>query len=93
MKRVIEKIEIYKKLLGYIISILGIIVAVIVFYLNTITTLNTIQKTTLRTMIWSEGIPMRDKLESCDTYLKLGYNSETKRYCEKLIEKEFKDGD
>ena len=30
-------------------------------------------------------MPMHDRLESCDTYLSLGYNSETKKYCEILI--------
>ena len=42
-------------------------------------------------MIWSYGIPNKDKLEACDSYIKLGYNSETKKYCEKLLDEEFKD--
>ena len=47
-----------------------------------------IQKTTLRNTIWNEHIPMHDRLESCDSYLGLGYNSETKKYCNELLEKE-----
>ena len=47
-----------------------------------------IQKSTLRNTIWNENIPSHDRLESCDSYLELGYNSETKKYCEFLLEKE-----
>ena len=75
MKKTIEKIDMYKKIIGYIVSIIGVLWLAFSFYNNTMTSLNTIQKTTLRTMIWSDGVPMHDRLESCDTYLKLGYNS------------------
>ena len=46
-----------------------------------------LQKTTLRNTIWNENIPMHDRLESCDSYLQLGYNSETKKYCNELLER------
>ena len=46
-----------------------------------------LQKTTLRNTIWNIHIPMHDRLESCDSYLKLGYNSETKKYCNELLER------
>ena len=36
-------------------------------------------------MIWSDGVPLHDKIEACDSYIKLGYNSETKAYCDVLI--------
>lgn len=50
--------------------------------------LQTIQKSTLRNTIWNETIPMHDRLESCDSYIKLGYNSETKKYCDELLKKD-----
>lgn len=93
MKKTVDKIDLYVKIGKYIIAVGGFLWLVFTFYTNTMNSLNTIQKTTLRTMIWSDGVPMHDRLESCDTYLKLGYNSETKKYCEKLIEKEFKESD
>lgn len=93
MKKTIEKLDMYKKIIGYLVSIIGVLWLAFTFYNNTMITLNTIQKTTLRTMIWSDSIPMHDRLEACDSYLGLGYNSETKKYCEKLIEKEFKESD
>lgn len=49
--------------------------------------LKVIQKSTLRNTIWNDTIPMHDRLESCDSYLQLGYNSETKKYCDELIAK------
>ena len=50
--------------------------------------LRVIQKSTLRNTIWNETIPMHDRLESCDSYIKLGYNSETKKYCDDLLKKD-----
>ena len=50
--------------------------------------LKVIQKSTLRNTIWNENIPMHDRLESCDSYLELGYNSETKKYCNELLVKD-----
>lgn len=50
--------------------------------------LTEIRKLTLRNTIWNETIPMHDRLESCDTYIELGFNSETKKYCEELLKKD-----
>lgn len=47
--------------------------------------LKVIQKSTLRNTIWNENIPMHDRIESCDSYISLGYNSETKKYCDILL--------
>lgn len=90
MKELLEKLKITKELLTIIIAFIGAIITCYSFYKSNSDKLQLIQKTTLRTMIWSEGVPIKDKLEACDSYLKLGYNSETKMYCEKLLEKEFK---
>ena len=90
MKNIIEKVKITKEIITIIIGFITAIITCYSFYLSNANRLKLIEKTTLRTMIWSEGIPLKDKLEACDSYLKLGYNSETKMYCEKLLEKEFK---
>ena len=89
MEKIINKLETYKKGLMIIVGIISVIIAVYKVIENNNTQLSLIQKTTLRTMIWTEDIPMHDRLEACDSYLDLGYNSETKKYCEKLLEKEF----
>lgn len=90
MKNIIEKVKITKEVITIIIGFITAIITCYSFYLSNSNRLKLIEKTTLRTMIWSEGIPLKDKLEACDSYIKLGYNSETKMYCEKLLEKEFK---
>ena len=89
MKEFLEKIKLTKEILTIIIAFIGAIITCYSFYLSNSNKLALIQKTTLRTMIWSDGIPVKDKIEACDSYLELGYNSETKMYCEKLLEKEF----
>ena len=89
MEKFINKLETYKKGLMIIVGIISVIIAVYKVIENNNRQLSLIQKTTLRTMIWTEDIPMHDRLEACDSYLNLGYNSETKKYCEKLLEKEF----
>lgn len=90
MEKFINKLETYKKGLMILVGIISVIITVYKVIENNNKQLSLIQKTTLRTMIWTEDIPMHDRLEACDSYLNLGYNSETKRYCEKLLEKEFK---
>lgn len=89
MKELLEKLKITKEIVTIIIGFIGAIITCYSFYISNRSELELIKKTTLRTMIWSDGVPIQDKLEACDSYLKEGYNSETKKYCEKLLEKEF----
>ena len=90
MKKVLEKLKMGKELVAIIVAVIGIIIGVYKMYDNNSKRLEMINKTTLRTLIWAEGIPRRDKIEACDEYLSYGYNSETKLYCEKLLQDEFK---
>lgn len=89
MKELLEKLKLTKEIITIIIGFIGAIITCYSFYISNRNELELIKKTILRTMIWSDGIPVKDKLEACDDYLKAGYNSETKKYCEKLLEKEF----
>lgn len=70
---------------GWCVSIIVALWSVFGFYYKTTENLKIIQKSTLRNTIWNETIPMHDRLESCDSYLALGYNSETKKYCNDLL--------
>lgn len=90
MKKILEKLKMTKELVLIIVAIIGFIISAYKMYENNSNRLEMINKTTLRTLIWAEGIPIRDKIEACDTYLGYGYNSETKLYCEKLLQDEFK---
>lgn len=87
MKEFVEKIKPYTILVGWVITILGSLWMIFGVYDRLNDNLKVIQKSTLRNTIWNENIPMHDRLESCDNYLALGYNSETKKYCNKLLEK------
>ena len=89
MKELLEKLKLTKEIITIIIAFIGAIITCYSFYISNRNELELIKKTTLRTMIWSDGVPINDKLEACDNYLEAGYNSETKKYCEKLLEKEF----
>ena len=73
---------------GWFVSIVVALWSAFGFYYKTTENLKIIQKSTLRNTIWNETIPMHDRLESCDSYLALGYNSETKKYCNELLTKD-----
>ena len=72
---------------GWIISLVIGLWSLFGLYYRFNEDLRVIQKSTLRNTIWNDTIPMHDRLESCDSYLELGYNSETKKYCDELIAK------
>lgn len=90
MKKVIDKLKTFKELVVMIVGVISVIITCYKMYDNFNNDLSLLQKTTLRTMIWSDGVPLHDKIEACDSYIKLGYNSETKAYCDILIKEEFK---
>ena len=90
MKKLLDKLKMTKELVLIIVAIIGFIISAYKMYDTSTKQLELINKTTLRTLIWANGIPQRDKIEACDSYLSLGYNSETKLYCEKILQDEFK---
>ena len=90
MKKIIEKLKLGKELIVMLVGVISVIITCYKMYDNFTKDLSLLQKTTLRTMIWSDGVPLHDKIEACDSYIKLGYNSETKAYCDVLIREEFK---
>lgn len=89
MKKLTDKMKLIITWLGWGIGLITIIWTCFSFYSGFRDDLKVIQKSTLRNTIWNENIPMHDRLESCDNYLSLGYNSETKKFCGKLLERSF----
>lgn len=87
MEKITNRIKLLITWGGWIIAVLTFLWTVLGIYYKFNENLKIIQKSTLRNTIWNENIPMHDRLESCDSYLKLGYNSETKKYCNELLEK------
>lgn len=73
---------------GWILSLIIGLWSLFGIYYDLKEDLEAIQKSTLRNTIWNVNIPMHDRLESCDTYIKLGYNSETRKYCDDLLSKD-----
>ena len=90
MERLENKIKSIKTISGIVISFVVFLWTTFGIYYKTTENLKIIQKSTLRNTIWNENIPMHDRLESCDSYLDLGYNSETRKYCNELLEREEK---
>jgi len=41
----------------------------------------------LYNVIWGNEIPLQEKSKACDIYIKLGYNSLTKKHCDSIIVK------
>lgn len=85
MDKVEKKIKRLITWSGWIVSIIIGLWSLFGLYNRFYEDLKLIQKSTLRNTIWNENIPMHDRLESCDSYIKLGYNSETKKYCDDLL--------
>lgn len=88
MKKLVEQIKMWEFLVGIVVTFVITMWMVFVAYDDFMTELKSIQKTTLRNTIWNENIPMHDRLESCDHYIELGFNSETKKYCNELLERD-----
>lgn len=43
------------------------------------------QRMALKSVIWNDTVPLVERINACDDYLNLGYNSYTKEYCSKLV--------
>lgn len=86
MENITKKIKPYVLFGGWIISIVLFLWTIFGVYYKFEENIKIIQKSTLRNAIWNSNLPEHDRLESCDSYLDLGYNSETKKYCQKLLE-------
>ena len=87
MKELTKKVQFIILWGGWMLSFVLFLWSIFGMYYQFKDNLKIIQKSTLRNTIWNETIPMHDRLKSCDGYLKLGYNSETKKYCNKLLER------
>ena len=87
MDKITKKVKLAITWGGWVIAVVVFLWSAFGVYYKFNENLKTIQKSTLRNTIWNEDITMHDRLESCDSYLALGYNSETKKFCNKLLER------
>ena len=87
-----KKIEEHIKLILTIISLITVLWGCFRFY-NSMTTnfeeiqieLKSIDQRSLKSLIWNKEIPLIERIDACDVYIHLGFNSYTKKYCEKLL--------
>lgn len=87
-----EKLKKYKELVVIILFFIGLIWSCFAFYQSyldnneeIVDTLKTTQQMSLKSVIWNDNIPIGERTSACDVYLNAGYNSLTKKHCEKLI--------
>ena len=86
-----EKLKKGKELYLLITFFIGLIWAVFGFYQKyldnneeILETLKTTQQMSLKSVIWNDNIPLGERTTACDTYLKAGYNSLTKKQYQKI---------
>ena len=93
----IEKMKNLYWLIGVVVSILILIISntwrlskyhekIDNSYNEILIAIKTNEQMSLKSIIWNESVPTTDRLSACDTYIKRGYNSVTKKHCEIAIE-------
>lgn len=55
-------------------------------------TTETTQQMALKSVIWNDAIPDVERESACDVYLANGWNSYTKKECEKILERAEENG-
>ncbi len=86
---ILKKLKEHWKLISSFIIAIWAVFAFYQSYLNDneeiLERLNTTQQMALKSVIWNDSIPVPERISSCDVYLSAGYNSLTKKHCEKLV--------
>lgn len=92
MDKKIKKIENYKKLIGYFLTVASIIITCFSFGYKVLDEfekqnelLEDTAKLAEKSFIWNKEIPRVERAEVCDVYLAKGYDSYTKKLCENVI--------
>lgn len=88
MNKIVNNFKPYITFFSWIISVVAFLFMLFGIYYKVTEDLKEIQKTTFRNTIWNNNVPLHDRLETCDIYIALGYNSETKKYCTYLLDTE-----
>ena len=85
----LKKAKEFYLLLVFFISLIWGLFKLYQAYLDTneeiLDRLNTTQQMSLKSVIWNDNIPLGERMTACDTYLGQGYNSLTKKHCEKIL--------
>lgn len=85
LKKFKEKYLLMTFLVGLIFSVFMTFHNTLNKYDDILDTLKTTQQMSLKSVIWNDNIPLGERTSACDVYLEAGYNSLTKKHCEKLV--------
>lgn len=92
MIKILKALELFKRYWVAIAFIVGVLTSLFAFlhdslnkYDEILETVQTTQQMSLKSVIWNQEIPLAERTSACDVYLDAGYNSLTKRLCEKII--------
>lgn len=86
----LEQFKRYWVAIAFIVGLFGTAFAFLHNNLNKydelLENMRTTQQMSLKSVIWNREIPMTERTSACDVYLAEGYNSMTKRLCEKILD-------
>lgn len=85
LKKILEHWKIITGVGAIIIAILTTSYSLMIKYENIMEKLDTTQQMSLKAIIWNKEIPYSERASVCDTYLEAGYNSLTKKLCERIL--------
>lgn len=89
MLKVLELLKRYWVVITFVVGLFGTAFAFLHNNLNKydelLETVKTTQQMSLKSVIWNQEIPLAERTSACDVYLDAGYNSLTKKLCEKII--------
>lgn len=93
LKKIQENWKILTGIGAILVAIVGGYHTIANQYEDILDTLHTTQQMSLKSVIWNEGIPITERASACDAYLNAGYNSMTKKLCEKILSENFDNGE
>lgn len=85
LKKFKEKYLLITFVIGLFISLFMALHNTLNKYDDILDTLKTTKQMSLKSVIWNDSIPVGERTSACDVYLGAGYNSLTKKHCEKLV--------
>lgn len=93
MIKILKAIELFKRYWVAIAFVVGLFGTAFAFLHNNLNkydelleNMRTTQQMSLKSVIWNQDIPVAERTSACDVYLSEGYNSLTKRLCEKILD-------
>lgn len=86
----LEQFKRYWVAIAFIVGLFGTAFAFLHNNLNKydelLENMRTTQQMSLKSVIWNQDIPVAERTSACDVYLSEGYNSLTKKLCEKILD-------